>query len=260
MEYHVPSVALAVSILKLLSRYKYKSSTLTTISEKLETNKTTCLRVLRTLQQQDFVRYNEASKQYSLGPYLIPLGNRASEMINYIAVAKEELKVVSAKTGLTSVLIQRLQDQRLIYIASEEPVAQEVRITVSVGQQFPIVGAAFGKCFLAYDDEESWRPLLKKRVLVQSSAPSSNYSEWVVDPEYFRDSLAEVRARGYAISHGELTPGFSAVAAPIFGHNREVVLVVACVSLTPQLEPVESQRSVIETLLATSKKLSSWIG
>lgn len=259
MEYHVPSVELSARILKLLSRYKYKTCSLTEITDKLKVNKTTCLRVLRTLEHQDFVSYDQDTKKYSLGPYLIPLGNRASELINHVAIAKSQLKVVSVDTGLTTVLVQRLQDNRLIYIASAEPPNEEVRIAVSVGQQFPIIGAAFGKCFLAFDEEEDWRPLLTKRVMVYKPSSVPNPPQTIVDPDQFAASLAEVRQNGYSLTHGELTPGFSAVAAPIFGSGKEVVLVVACLAVTALFEDEAEQKRVIETVRATSQRLSEWI-
>lgn len=252
MDYHVPSVALATRVLKLLSRYKYKSCTQKEIADALRVNKTTCLRVLRTLEQEDFVRYDAATRQYSLGPYLIPLGNRAMQMIDSAAAATGELRAVAERTGLTTVLVERLQDDRLIYVASAEPPREEVRISVSVGQQYPVTVTAFGKCFLAYDDEATVKRTV--RAGLKKYTPNT-----VVDPDRLLDDLRLVREQGYAVSHGEAAEGISAVAAPIFNHDGQVEFVLTCLSVSTRLSDDLAQR-VIEIVRETTVKLSEWNG
>jgi|SRR5579875_88537 len=252
MEYYVPSVGLAIRILKLLSRYKYKNCSLKEISELTGANKTTCLRVLRTLEREDFIKYDMETKKYSLGPYLIPLGNRAMELNDSVLLAVSELKSVAFETGCTTVLVERHRDDRLIYIASEEPPKEEVKISVSIGQQFPIAGAAFGRCFLAYEDEEEWQRYIQTGLVRYT--PNS-----IVDADVFISKLKEIREKGYAVSHGELTPGVSAVAAPIFDKSGEVELVLACLMMTSQSEP-ELEQLVTKVIVEKTQKLSEWNG
>jgi DNA-binding IclR family transcriptional regulator len=252
VDYQVPSVALAARILKMLSRYKYRSCSLKEIAEKLQVNKTTCLRVLRTLEKEDFVKYDPDTRRYSLGPYLIPLGTRASELNDTVASAIAELHAVAAATGMTTVLVKRLKDDRLIYIASAEPPGEGVRIAVSVGQQFPITGAAFGRCFLAFDSEEAWQRFIQAGL--RAYTPHT-----ITDADQFIQSLRDVRRQGYAVSHAELTPGISAIAAPIFNRFGQVELVMACLSMTSQLTP-EREQDAIRALLESTGKLSLWSG
>ena len=63
MEYEAPSVTLAAQALKLLSRHKYRSTSLKDIARKLEASPTTCLRVLRTLEREDVVRYDRETRK-----------------------------------------------------------------------------------------------------------------------------------------------------------------------------------------------------
>lgn len=253
MDYYVPSVALAMRILTLLSRYKHKSCSLKDISDLTGTNKTTCLRVLRTLESEDFVRYDSETRKYSLGQFLIPLGNRAMQLNDSVAIVVSELKTVAEETGMTTVLIERLRDDRVIYIASREPAA-EVKIAVSVGQKFPIAGPGFGHCFLAYDDESEWKRLIEAG-LVQYTAHS------IVDAKVFIEQLKQIRMSGYSVSHGSLLPGVSGVAAPIFGKDGDVELVMACLAMTTQFESQPgAEERVIQILLEKTKKLSEWNG
>lgn len=251
MDYGVPSVALAAQALKLLSRHKYKCCSLKDIAAKLEASPTTCLRVLRTLEQENFVRWNPETKKYSLGPYLIPLGNRAAELNDAVASATAEIKRIASLTRLTTVLIQRWDD-RLVYIASAEPPAEEVRLSIAMGQQIPMMSGAHGRCFLAFDDEAEVRRLVAAGIASITAAT-------ITDPLRFLEAVREARRNGYAISHGELAPGFSAVDVPIFGKSGRVELVLSSMYVTSQMD--EGRLADLVSLLrAASLKLSEWRG
>jgi IclR family transcriptional regulator, KDG regulon repressor len=251
MEYHVPSVWLAAQVLKLLSRHKYKCCSLKDIAQKLDASPTTCLRVLRTLEAENFVHYDIETKKYSLGPYLIPLGNRAAELNDSVARATAEIKRIASVTGLTTVLIQRWDD-RLVYTASAEPPSHGVRLSISVGQQIPMTSGAHGRCFLAFEDEAE-----VQRLISMGLRPVT--SESITDPQRFIDAVREVRRNGYAVSHGEIIPGFSAVDVPVFSKAGNVELVISSMYVTSQMA-MDELSGLITLLVTTSRKLSEWSG
>jgi IclR family KDG regulon transcriptional repressor len=254
MDYAVPSVALAARTLKLLSRHKYKSSSLTDIAHKLGASPTTCLRVLRTLEREDFVRYDSETRRYSLGPYLIPLGNRAAELNDAFARATAEIRRVAAQTGLTTALLQRWDD-RPVYITSAEPPSDDTRfsrLSISIGQATPLTAGAHGRCFLAYDDETEWQ-----RHVAAGLRPVTPAT--VTDPARFVEILREVRRQGYAISAGEFHLGTTAVDAPIFGKSGRVELVISSVCISSQLDE-RHLVEVVNAVRAAAYKLSEWNG
>lgn len=254
MEYAVPSVALAAQALKLLSRHKYKSSSLKDIARKLGASPTTCLRVLRTLEREDFVHYDPETRRYSLGPYLIPLGNRAAELNDAFARAATEIRRVAAQTGLTTALVQRWDD-RPVYIASAEPPAEDIRfsrLSISIGQATPLTAGAHGRCFLAYDDETEWQRHIAAGLRPLTSAT-------ITDPARFFEILCEVRRQGYAISDGEFHRGTTAIDAPIFGKNGQVELVISSLCISSQLDE-RHLAEVVNTVRAAARKLSEWNG
>lgn len=254
MDYHVPSVGLATQMLKLLSRQKYKTCTLKMIADKLGASPTTCLRVLRTLERDDFIHYDAETKRYSLGPYLVPLGNRAAELNDAVARASREIKRVATVTGLTSAVIQRWDD-RPVFIAVAQPADERrptTRISIVVGQATPLSSGAHGRCFLAYDGEAEWRRVLASGV--RPMTPST-----ITDPAQFIETLRAVRRDGYAISHGEFHVGMSAVDVPVFGATGRVELVISCMYVTSQMDDANLQE-VVRLLRDTSHKLSEWNG
>jgi IclR family transcriptional regulator, KDG regulon repressor len=254
MDYAVPSVALAARVLKLLSRHKYRSSPLTDIARRLDASPTTCLRVLRTLEREDFVRYDQETRRYSLGPYLIPLGNRAAELNDAVARAAAEIKLVAASTGLTTVLVQRWDD-RPVYIASAEPPTNDIRYTrlsISIGQATPLTAGAHGRCFLAYDDEKEWQRHIAAGLRQMTPAT-------ITDPVRFVEILRAVRRQGFAISDGEFHRGTTAIDAPIHGKNGQVDLVISSVCISSQLDE-HHLAEVVKTVRAAARKLSEWNG
>jgi len=251
VKYQVPSVTLAAQMLKLLSRHKYKCCSLKDIAERLDASPTTCLRILRTLEAENFVHCDVETKKYSLGPYLIPLGNRAAELNDAVARATADIKRIASKTGLTTVLIQRWDD-RLVYTASAEPPAESVRLSITVGQQIPMTSGAHGRCFLAFEDEAEWQRV------VSAGLPRVTAAS-ITDPGHFIEALREVQRYGYAVSHGEITPGFSAVDVPIFSKTGKVEMVISCMYVTSQMDE-HHLSDLIRQLCATSHQLSEWGG
>lgn len=226
----VPAVDAAIRIIEFLSRYKYRKSTISEIAVALGINKSTCLRILRVLQIHRFVSYDTETKRYSLGINLVVLGSRALEFIDYLKLAQPHLKWLTEETKQTSVLVEPIGSNRLMYVAKEES-GEPVRVTVTLGQQFPVTSASFGKCFMAYMSEDEIRNVVQEVGLKQFT------SRTIVNFEQFKDNLRQVREKGYAESYEEHTQGVSGIAAPIFDMSGRVRIIVAVVGLSTQVTP-----------------------
>lgn len=227
----VPALEAAIKILEYLSRYKTKERSLSQISKNLSINKSTCHRILKVLNQYRFVSYDAESKQYNLGPYLLVLGSRAYEFIDYLKLAKPHLKWVCEETRLTSVLLEPVSDDSLVYVAKEELEVPDhhIQVTVKLGQHFPLTSASFGKCYLAFIEEGKMNEIIKKVNFKQFTDKS------IIDIETFKASLNEVRKKGYAVSFEEHTPGIFGVAAPIFDYSGRITMVIACIGLASNM-------------------------
>ncbi|WP_459998028.1 IclR family transcriptional regulator [Paradesulfitobacterium aromaticivorans] len=223
----VPAVETAIKILEYLSRFKHRASTLSDISKNISINKSTCHRILKVLENSNFVFYNEEKKQYSLGSHLVVLGTRASEFIDYLELSKPHLKWLCQETQQTVVLLEPISNNRLMYIAKEEP-PLPVRVTVNIGQRFPLTSASFGKCFLAFMDEMKAEEIIKNIGLRQFT------NKTITNLKEFTQELEHVRRKGYAESHEEYLPGVCGVAAPVFDLHGNVKQVISCLFLAQQ--------------------------
>jgi DNA-binding IclR family transcriptional regulator len=225
-KYNVPAVDSAFKILSLLSRKKFSKSNLTEIAKALSLTPTTCYRILQKLEELSIVRYDKKSKLYSLGPYLVALGERAKENIFDISVILPYLETLSEQTGLTTFLVNRIGKKRSTIIAKVE--GEEFGINVSVGRHFSVVDGAYGKCLLAYMKEEESDELLRMN---DGLRPMTDH-----EINELKCELLTIRKNGYATSSGEYIDGIIGIAAPIFNNEESVDMVITIIGMTAQLK------------------------
>jgi DNA-binding IclR family transcriptional regulator len=223
--------------------------TLTEVVERTGLNKSTAYYLLQALAARHVVELDELGRRYRLGVGLIELGAAASEGLTDVGVAKRYLAELLERLEVTIVLYQRLGPTEIILVDKLERVSR-VRITLPLGTRIPLQGGSFGRVFLAFDDPDAVDRALAEGL--QAFTPKS-----VVDPDVFREELAEVRRRGWSIDHEGFALGVSSVAAPIFGSDGRVSLVAAAVTFSGALtddlaaEYGEQLRSVCQRVSRT---------
>ncbi|WP_232796722.1 IclR family transcriptional regulator [Kyrpidia spormannii] len=240
-KYIIPSVDQACRLLHLLSRMQHRNKTFGEICKLLQTPRTTCLRLLKTLVAQGLVHYDERTRRYNLGPYLVVLGARAAESLDYLEITKFAVTEVARKTGLTTVAAQRIRKDRLTYVVKEDSISN-VHVTVSLGQQFPIDRGSFGKCFCAYMDDKELRDVAAERY-----------------GEVFISELDQIRRQGYALSYQEQVKGINGVAAPVFDSSGRVLLAIACIGIADQF-PTDKMNECGERLKEIAMRVTREMG
>lgn len=230
-KYSVPAVDTAFKLLTLLSRKKYQSSTLTEISNALSINAATCYRVLYELQQIAVVKYDSRSKRYTLGPYLVVLGERAKEHLFDLSIINAQLERLTAITGLTTHLVSRVGRNRSTIISKVE--GDNFGVRVSIGRHFDLIDGSYGKCLAAYASEEDLEYCLQNSDRVQSFTEEELAN--------LRQELIDVKKNGYAISYNETIKGIFGVGAPIVNFNGQAEMAITFAGVCAQYERDELQ-------------------
>jgi DNA-binding IclR family transcriptional regulator len=230
--YRVPAVERAFAIIRVLAAEG--ASSLAEVVEGSSLNKSTTFYILRTLVNLDVVAYDDRTRTYTLGPALMELGMSASNQFSDVAVAKRNLTELLEIMNVTIVLYRRVNVGEILMVDKLER-AHRVRITVQAGMHLPIQGGSFGRAFLAFDEPSVVNEALKDGL--HKFTPKS-----VTSVSTFRNELALVRKQGWAVDHEGFALGVSTVAAPIFGPDGKIVLVVAAVGFT-NLLPDEVART-----------------
>lgn len=245
--YHVPVIVSTGRILQYLSNQENQKSSLSEISQALNISKSTCFRILRTLEDMNYVSYDKQTKRYSLGSYLVVLGSRALEQLDYLTLGKKYLRSVTQETGLTTAIVQKIGTERVVYIAKVEA-NSAVRLSVAVGRQFHITKVSYGKCFLAFAPE-------KERMEILSKGLEKLTENTITDIDQYLEELNLVRKRGYATSKEEYIRGVNAVSAPVFRPDGQVLMVICCLAIAPHF-PEDKMHEIGRRLAAIAKDLT----
>jgi DNA-binding IclR family transcriptional regulator len=252
-KYMVPAVQSAGHILQYLAGYNHPHATLAQISSSLELNKTSCLRILRTLVSMGFVHYDEPTKTYSLGVLLFVFGNRAAERLDSLSTALPFMSKAMEITGLTSVIVQRYTDTQHMYVAKAEA-QTPIRVSVAVGQRFPLVAGAHGKVLLAGLPAKEAERLVKRVGLEKFTSRS------ITEVSEYMAALEVVRADGYALSLEEHYEGISGFSVPVYDALGRVVLAMSSFGISKALKQSrlrEMAQAVKDLADEASKKLGA---
>ncbi|WP_219419201.1 IclR family transcriptional regulator [Pseudonocardia nigra] len=158
-------------------------------------------RLIRTLVDLGYVR-QELSREYSLGPRLIPLGENASRLVS--VWAQPQLTRLVEVLG-ESANLAVLNGAQIVYIA-QEPGRHAMRMFTEVGRRVSPHCTAVGKALLALMPPQRIHDILERTEMV-AHTPNT-----ITDPEAYLRELEKIRARGYAIAEGEQELGVRCVA------------------------------------------------
>jgi DNA-binding IclR family transcriptional regulator len=180
-----PSVHRAILVLGHLAARGPESFTVSELARALGLNRATCQAVLMALDLDGFVRRDQRTKAYRLGPALIPLGEAALSSLEVVEQARPEIDRLASVTGLEAVASVALDGSMLIVAVAGPPRRGG---TLRVGQAIPM-RAPFGTAFVAWADDG-----MIKTWLDRAGALTDKLRR------HYVASLAAVRERGYSIT------------------------------------------------------------
>ncbi len=251
MSYSVPAVETAIKLLNYLKANAQGQKSLAEVCDALDIPRSSGFNIMKTMEKYGFVKFDNDSKRYSLGWALVELGTKASEQMNYIEVVRPYLRALGRDTGLTCVLAQRAADQLMMLDKVES--SNDIRVTATVGQLYPLAAGALGKVLMAYLDAEEIQSYVARCGLPHATQNA------ITDAEVFLGELAEVRRVGFAKSFEEYVRGVNVVASPIFDPSGRVELTVAALGLTSAL-PTERVEEFGGKVLTVAQQMTSALG
>ncbi|MCB0870827.1 MAG: IclR family transcriptional regulator [Solirubrobacterales bacterium] len=226
-KYQVPAVVGAISVLNELSGTGESGATQSELAQATGLSKSTMHNLLSTLEIHGFVRREANTRQYHLGPALIPLGNEATRQVKLVRSTLDRVAPLAAGYGLSFAVAQPIAPDELRIISRFFPPGVHVGITI--GSDYGPMDGALGKILLASMDEAAARKLIKGRKLPAHTQAT------ITSPESLIGEIEEVRARGWSVSHGELNEN-NAAAAGICGAEGELELVLLALGFPTQLD------------------------
>ena len=187
---------------------QHRSLSLLEIGERIGMPKATTFRLVNTLQKRGFlVRLGD--QRYSLSLKLLRVAGMVMSTIGIREVARPVMIDVCRRTGETVTLNMRSGIERICIDAVETP-APLMHI-VRPGERVGLLFGATGRVLLAYCGRAE-----VDRVIAETPDTST------LNTDELKQSLAEIRKRGYGCTSGQRILGVTAVSVPIFDIDEKV--------------------------------------
>jgi IclR family pca regulon transcriptional regulator len=226
---------------------------LTGVAEASGLPRPTARRILLTLEQLGYVRQVGARQAggpgYELTPRVLDLGMSYVLSRGLWEIARPHMEALVEKTRESSSIAQ-LDGSDIIYVA-RVAVPKIVALAVTIGTRFPAMQTSLGKVLLAS------LPLAEAEAVLAEPSRSGMTPRWQPDALERAAALREVRARGWAMTDGELAPAIRSIAVPLRDGDGRVIAALnvnAHAAETP-LDVLTGQH--LPLLLATASAISA---
>ena len=213
--YLTTSVQRAVSLLKAFSIEKPTYS-LVELAHATGLNVSTAHRLLTTLEAEGLLERDPDNGHFRLAIKVFELGGVVLHGMELNVVGTPILARLATETEDTAYFTV-LSGDGVLCVARIEGVRHSRSQYLAVGRRLPLHAGAGSKVLLAHMPPEQARTLLAKC----SFTPYTEHT--ITDPDRLLAELVTVKKQGYALSIEEITDGISAIAAPIRGHDGNIV-------------------------------------
>ena len=183
-----------------------------TLCEKLQIDKSTMSRLLKTLKNEDFISYLENSNEI-IANEISYKTNQSTKIELLIKKTKTLLEEISLKTDECAYL-GIFDDYKVSYINQIDLSNRELKTRNNIGIQANLHTSALGKSILAFGNYD-----LEKIKFNQFT------NNTITNIKKLESDIEEVKKRGFSIDNKEYQDGMCCVAVPLF--NQENILIGA---------------------------------
>jgi DNA-binding IclR family transcriptional regulator len=186
----------------------------------------TAYNILRTLQAEGFVGYDEATRTYSVSLHILELAHGVLRRSGLMDLARPLMNAVSDAHGVSVYLSKVLGPSSLLLL---DWVGAELRtdLYVTVGRQYRGPAGASGVVMAAFGNSS-------RAELETLFSPVA----WYRKPT-FADFLAQVeeaRQSGFAVDRGSMFRGITLVSVPVLSPSWELLLVLTAAGHSHDLD------------------------
>jgi IclR family transcriptional regulator, acetate operon repressor len=206
----------------------------------------TIYRLVRTLVNCGYVR-QLPTRQYSLGPKLIRLGESATRLLG--TWSRPHLAEVVKATGETANMAL-LDDNMAVYVA-QVPSEHSMRMFTEVGRRVYTHCTGVGKALLMQLPNDSARNIVARTGMPAQTATT------MTDPDALIADLERSRQRGYALDDGEQEIGVRCFSVPVPDAPTPTAI---SVSGPAARVTIDSADHIVPLLKRVAKELTAQLG
>ena len=202
-----------IKILRILSQppFEYKIAQL---SAESDINRSTVHRILNKLLEDKWVMQDTETKKFKVGPMTYHVGSVYASHSNNGSKILEVLDKISRLTEESVGYAVREGD--MVISLYEAELHQPMKMNYKPGTFYPINMGSYGKCLMAYYDQEKVEKLLDSQKF-EKIGPNT-----LIEKEEILEEYKKIRENGFVLSDEEKGPHISGVGVPIFNKKGEV--------------------------------------
>lgn len=234
----VRAVERALQILNCFAGGK-ESFTLMEIARAINLSPSTTLRIIGTLEKDNYIYRSPDSMRYFLGFKLAQISHVGFANLDVCKVAHPQLERLAELFGESTGLYVRKGERRICVDCIEG--TRSLRSVVQIGNSAPLIRGAAGRILLSSLPDAEIEALIQK------------------DPCVTLETILNIRAAGYAVSHGEREAGVASIAAPICDSTKKAIAAIFITGPEPRFDESFVQRMIPE-LVAAAKAVSLAMG
>lgn len=190
--------------------------TLTSVTTRTGLSPATVHRLLDLLVREGLVARDPVKRSYRVGAELFRLGAIVFNKIPFREIAGPILQHAAGLLNETCYFALYLPAEGRLMFAEKADSPHELNYRFELNRPLSLVWGSSGRVVLAFLPQERARSILEaetERNHAGRRAPS-----W----RELSKELEQIRAQGYAHSHGQRVPHAVGVIAPVFEHNNEI--------------------------------------
>jgi IclR family pca regulon transcriptional regulator len=249
--YVVGGLARGLDVLRCFDR-DHPTLSLGEVARMLGWRRTEPFRFLHTLESLGYLQRDPVTKRYRLTTRVLEIGFAALANLPLPELAQPYLERLRDRTN-GSAHVGILDGKDVVYLGRAASRAI-LGSSIHVGSRLPAHATALGKALLAWQSEAELERWLASYPLVRYTATT------YADAHAFRDDLAQIRARGYALSNAEFELGIRSVAAPIVDAAGGAVAAVNVTAPAEALTDDALRAIVVPAVCETAVELSRAYG
>ncbi|ELY96503.1 IclR family transcriptional regulator [Natrialba chahannaoensis JCM 10990] len=239
----IKSVCTAATVIDVIKQQQ--GGSLTDISQELELTKGTVHTYLQTLVDCGFV--TRENGEYRLSFQFIALGEHVRNETDLYMAGHSEVDALAERTGEYAHLIgeERGRETVLYESRGEFAVAMDYHLRMRETPQH-LHDTAAGKAILAHVPTDRRDEIIANQEFERQTANT------ITDAAELRETLADIRERGYAVNDEEEIRGMRAVGAPVLGPDETVVGAVSVTAPTSRLKDERFRTEMPEQVMETA--------
>ncbi len=215
----VQSLVRALALLNRISEAPDKGVTLTELAQQVGLPPSTAHRLLTTLEQERYVRFDHGGRLWAVGVQAFVTGCAFTKTRSLVGLARPHMRHLMEESGGTVNLAVEDEGQA-VYLAQVE-CRQMMRAFARPGSRVPLHCSGVGKAILSGISGKSLAKILHRHGMPRLTVKT------IITPASLRADLDRVRVAGYAVDDEEHAVGLRCIAAPVFDETGDVVAAVS---------------------------------